>query len=596
MNRINEKLQALREIMQSEQLGAYIIPTNGPHMSEYVADHWNHREWISGFTGSAGTVVVTPSRAGLWTDARYYLQAEEELAETGIDLFRMSEPGVPSISTWLTDACRAGDRVGAASLTVMTAQIEDYKKVLDGAQLEFVTTGDLVGQIRKERPAMSTEKIYEHDITYAGKSRQEKLTLVRSRLTGNRADALLVTALDEIGWVLNLRGRDVAFNPVFYAYLWVEHFNCYLFVDEQKVDGNLRSQLEKDGIELIDYNSIYKKIKKLSKEKKVAIDYSVTNARIFNQLRADRIIKISSPIKHIKAIKTTVEIKHLRRVMIKDGVALVRAFRWLERTLQARDVSEYEFGSMLATFRSEQAGYVGESFSPIVGYESNGAIIHYRADKEKCKSIAARGVLLVDSGGQYLDGTTDITRTIALSEPTEEQKIQYTLVLKGHIALAKAHFPKGTTGIQLDTLARQFLWNENLDYTHGTGHGVGFFMNVHEPPQGFANKLTERGKAVHKAGMYSSNEPGYYEPGSHGIRIENLVVCVPAGDPARPNFLRFDTITLFPFDLNFIKRSIMTKYEVAWMNSYHRKVEKKLLPHLNEEESAWLIERCRRIK
>ncbi len=596
MKSIKDKLKALRKRMKRENIAAYIIPTNGPHMSEYVTDHWMHREWISGFIGSAGTVVITKKKAGLWTDARYFLQAEEQLDGSGIDLFKMGQSDVPNMMSWLRSELSAGDRVGAAALTTMEAQRQSYRQGLALAKIEFVTVNDLVGDIWGDRQPMKKDKVFEHALEYAGRTRTEKLSALRTKMKARRADALLITALDEIAWSLNLRGSDVLFNPVFYAYLWLGKKSCYLYIDPEKVDEKLRERLNEDGIEIMPYDTIYKKIKKLSKRKRVAVDKNVVNARLFGRLKAKSIISVNSPAKHLKASKNPTEIRHLKQVMVKDGVALVRAFRWLEQELGKRSVSEYEFGLKLADFRRKQSGYFGESFSPIVGYQSNGAIMHYRADEKLCKNIKNEGILLVDSGGQYVDGTTDITRTFALTPPGDEQKKQYTLVLKGHIALARAHFPQGTTGLQLDVLARQFLWNNDLDFAHGTGHGVGFFMNVHEPPQGFAPKFNERGQTPHRAGMYSSNEPGYYEEGSHGIRLENLVICVRAGQAKKSNFLRFDTITLYPFDLNFIDRSIMTRAEVAWLNSYHRKVEKKLGAQLNEEEAKWLAEQCKPLR
>jgi Xaa-Pro aminopeptidase len=593
MNSINDKLKSLRKRMKKEKLAAYIIPTNGPHMSEYPASHWGHREWISGFTGSAGTIVVTMKKAGLWTDVRYFEQAEEQLADTEIKLYKMGVEGVPDMMTWIQKELDSGARLGAAALTTMMSQVPDYRQKMSKSGLKFVVTEDLISEIWKDRPSLNKDMIFVHEVDFAGQSRTEKINDVRKQLRKHKADAFLVTALDEIGWLLNLRGSDVEFNPVFYSYLWIEKKKCVLFIDQDKLDPALQIGLAKQHIEVIDYNKVYKKSKKLSKDKVVAIDPSVVNQKVFKSLKAERIVELESPIKHLKAIKNDVEIKHLKQVMIKDGVALVRAFRWLESELSHRGVTEYEFGLQLAEFRGRQADYFGESFSPIVGYQSNGAIIHYRADEQTCKTIHKEGILLVDSGGQYLDGTTDITRTIALGEVSAEHKKHYTLVLKGHIALAKIHFPKGTTGIQLDTLARQYLWNHGLNYGHGTGHGVGFFMNVHEPPQGFAPKLSDRGTTVHLPGMYTSNEPGFYLTGSHGIRLENLVICVAAGE--NTDFLRHETITLFPFDLNFIDRSLMTNEEVAWLNSYHRKVEMKLSPQLDQDEKAWLAYRCRAI-
>ncbi len=594
MKSIKEKLAALRLQMKKQKINAYIIPTNGPHMSEYPAAHWSQRTYISGFTGSAGTVVVTDKKAALWTDARYFQQAEQELKGSTMDFQKMGVPRAVSISSWLKSELKKGGQVGAAGLTTMQKQVDVYKKEFANAKLKFKVTTDLIGAIWTDRPAMVSDRIFEHELEFAGKSRGDKLKSLRKQLKGVKADATLITALDEIGWLLNLRGSDVLYNPVFYAYLWVERKKSILFVDTNKIKTPLLIKLGKENIEVVHYSKLGKRLKKISKGKIVAIDKSVTNAVVFNRLKADKIVQVDSPTKHLKAIKNDVEIRHLKQAMVKDGVALAKAFYWLEHYLKSgHSISEYDFGLKLAEYRSQQAGYFGESFNPIVGYQANGALMHYKASKDNCSMIKYEGVLLVDSGGQYVDGTTDITRTFAFPGVTAEQRRHYTLVLKGHIALAKTHFPPGTNGIQLDALARQFLWRNNLDFGHGTGHGVGFFMNVHEPPQGFANKLTERGKTVHKTGMYSSNEPGYYLVGSHGIRLENLVICVSAGD--HTDFLRHESITLYPFDLNFIDRSLMTNDEVAWLNSYHRKVEKNLSPHLSEHEAGWMKWQCRAI-
>lgn len=593
MKSIKERIATLRQLMVAEKLSAYIIPSNDPHMSEYVADNWNHREYISGFTGSAGTVVVTKKKAGLWTDGRYFQQAADELEGSTIDLYKQGRPETPSIIEFLAQELKSGERVGAASLNTMQAQAERYSNTLGEKGLKFKLVDDLVGKSWSDRPTPKQKKIFEHDASYSGADRKARLKALLKSVKAAGAEATLVTALDEIAWLLNLRGYDVDFNPVFYAYLWVEKKNVVLFIDPKKVKTALLIDLGKQNIQIEDYADAPKSIKRLSRNKVVAIDKKGCNAAFFAQLRATKIVSVNSPTKLLKAIKNDTEIAHLKDVMIKDGVALAKTFRWLSITLSARTVSEYELGEKLAHFRSQQEGYYGESFNPIVGYESNGAIIHYRAKEDTCKQIERKGVLLVDSGGQYLNGTTDITRTFAMGPVTPQQKMQYTLVLKGHIALAKIHFPPGTTGVQLDAITRQFLWSAHLNYNHGTGHGVGFFMNVHEPPQGFAPQLTERGNTVHKPGMYSSNEPGYYEEGSHGIRLENLVICLSAGEDT--SYLRHETITLYPFDLNFIDRSLMTDAEVAWLNAYHQKVARKLTPHLDAETAGWIAHQCRPI-
>lgn len=601
MNIYSDRINRLREHMSRLGIDAYILPTNGPHMSEYPAEYWNCRSWLSGFTGSAGTLVVSAERAGLWTDGRYFLQAEDELDGSGIDLFRMGQDGVPSIKDWLSDELSEGQVAAACGLQWMQSDYDNYRQYLSNYKISFDRSEDLIELIWADRPSLSKKPVFIHPVTYAGQDTLDKLKDLREQCHHHGAKSCLITSLDEIGWILNLRGSDVDFNPVFYSYLVIgfhdEKISGTLYIDESKITSDVRDYLTKKHIRIAPYNYIFDEIDQVIGGGKCIVDPKVTNARLYSCLQEEKIITLDAPVKHLKAIKNETERKHLRHVMVKDGVALVRAFRWLEKELKSGvSVSEYDFGLQLDHFRSQQEGYFGPSFSSIVGYNAHGAIIHYRADEHACALIEPRGVLLVDSGGQYIDGTTDITRTINLGHVTGEQKKHYTLVLKGHIALATAHFPKGTRGIQLDTYARMYLWQDHLNYGHGTGHGVGFFMNVHEPPQGIAPVVNERGTTVHLPGMYTSNEPGYYLDGSYGIRLENLILCTPAVDNSTDDWLRFETITLYPFDLTFIDIELLTSDEIAWLNSYHRKVEKSLSPHLDEEERAWLAHQCRSIR
>jgi Xaa-Pro aminopeptidase len=409
------------------------------------------------------------------------------------------------------------------------------------------------------------------------------------------ADFHLVSTLDDIGWTLNLRGSDVDCNPVFIAYLVIAKDKCYLFIEPSQVPDDLKAQLNQENIFIKNYDTIADFLSQLTEKQSIAIDTSNLNFDLFNTIKKANVVEIETFSVLMKAMKNKTEMKYIREVMVKDGVALVKAFRWLEETLAQRAVSEYETASMIAQFRSDQPNYYGESFSAIIGYQSNGAINHYHPMPDNSAMIQREGMLLLDSGGQYLDGTTDITRTIALSTPTAEQKRNFTLVLKGHIGIAMLKFPAGTKGVQMDILARMHLWQYGLNFGHGTGHGVGFFMNVHEPPQGIVPGLNARGTTPHALGMLTSNEPGFYKDGEYGIRIENLVLCVEAEKTDFAQFYKFETVTLFPIDTTLIDTSLLTRSEKVWFNAYHKRVNQKLSPYLNDAEKAWLKEKCQKI-
>jgi Xaa-Pro aminopeptidase len=575
--------------MEELGLDAYIIPTNDPHQSEYVADHWKSREWISGFTGSAGIIVVTRGHAGLWTDSRYFLQAEKELEGSTIVLHKVIVQHAPQHIQWLKKELPRGSKVGIDGWLCSMGQFNQYKKMLSSKDISLVISHDIIADIWVKRPRLPADKIYSHEIKYAGLPLSEKVDIIRQKMKDKDADLYLVTALDEIAWLFNIRGSDVDYNPVCIAYACVTMEDATLYIDPIKVPEEVFSRLQKGGVKIKGYLEIIGDLNKLEDDTSVLLDAHQTNCMVYQAVNGS-IISEDSIIKHEKAIKNKTEINHIRQVMKKDGAALANAFFWLEQTLKTRTVNEAEFAERLAICRKDQGGYFGESFSAIVGYKGNGAIIHYRPHHETCADIRREGILLVDSGGQYVDGTTDITRTIALSPPTEEQKKNYTLVLKGHIALAQARFPEGTTGNQLDTFARQFLWEEGLNFSHGTGHGVGFFLNVHEGPQGFAPNASERGKTAHKAGMLTSNEPGYYKTGAYGIRIENLVLTI---EDRCKEFLSYETVTLYPIDISLIEETAMSKKEKAWFNRYHARVYEEVSPLLDVEVKSWFKIKCR---
>lgn len=576
--------------MQKHGLDAYIIPSNDTHQSEYVADHWKSREWISGFTGSAGLVVVTSEKAGLWTDSRYFLQGEQELNGTGIDLYKPKDRFAPEHIEWCAKELHQGSVVGIDGDLCTIGQYERYNKILEKSNIELNTKHDLFDKIWADRAAVPQNLIFEHDVKFAGKSRLEKLEDVRSEMKSQEVDHHLITTLDDIAWLFNIRGNDVEFNPVAVCFAIISQSSATIFMDEQKVPDDLKSKFLKDNIYISPYSAIIGALNELPETDTLLVDRSSCSVNMYKAINCQ--IKNGSTIStHKKAIKNAIEIEHTKHVMAKDGAAIARTFYWLEQQLKSdTKVTEADVSDKLAENRSQMEYYAGESFPAIVGYKGNGAIIHYRPMHETCATLKPEGILLVDSGGQYHDGTTDITRTIALGTPSKEEKRNFTLVLKGNIALSRATFPKGTTGAQLDMLARMYLWEHGLDYGHGTGHGVGFFLNVHEGPQGFAGLNSSRGTTAHEAGMITSNEPGYYKVDGYGIRVENLLVTVPS---EHEDFLEFDTVTLYPIDIKLIDESIFSKSEKAWLNKYHYEVLNKVGPFLEGDVKSWFELKCR---
>ncbi|NNE25612.1 MAG: aminopeptidase P family protein, partial [Saprospiraceae bacterium] len=567
-------------------------PSGDPHQSEYPAAPWKGREWISGFTGSAGTAVITLNHAGVWTDSRYFLQAESELADSEFELHKMYNQFSPGYISWLSENLPEGSKVAIDGPLFSLNEKRKFESMLSKRNISLIITDDVIDEVWEDRPAVPLEAVFEHDVRFAGKSRAEKLAEVRAVMSKHHATHHLISTLDDIGWLLNLRGYDVEFNPVFVAYCVVSLDSVELFVDASKLTEELAGKLRQDNIRIHPYSNIYSFLNTYTSECKMLVDNSSISIKLYESLKQAQRISGPAICRDLKAIKNEIEIEHFRKVMIKDGVALTHAFKWLEDTLDERTVTEYEFFSKLAECRSKQAYYYGESFAAIIGYKGNGAIIHYRPQPDSSAEIKKEGILLADSGGQYYDGTTDITRTITFTPPSAEEKNAYTRVLKGHIGLSRAQFPEGTNGAQLDTYARQHLWEDGLNYLHGTGHGVGFFMNVHEPPQGFAPGSSQRATTVHKVGMVSSNEPGYYKEGHYGIRIENLIVVEEA---SKEGFLQFETITMFPIDTQLIDRSLMTADEINWLNNYHKEVFDKLSPQLDEEHKNWLARKCESI-
>lgn len=591
---IKSRLTALRKAMARNNIDAFIIPSMDAHLSEYTPKRWKGRTWISGFNGSAGTVVVTADKAGLWTDSRYFLQAAEQLKGSTIELYKEAVPGVPTIEQFLTQTLSAGKTVACDGACYAHAQAEALEKALDNFGIVFRTDTDLLEEIWTDRPDIPGEKLFRQSAEYAGYTAKEKIAIVNTELKKQGANAVVVTMLDELAWVFNLRGYDVDFNPVGVAFGFISEKESVLFVKSEKVDDALRGALEKEGIHVRAYESVVDYISGLGAEVKLLVDSKRISEKLFRAIPAHcRIIESVSVITMLKAIKNKTELDGVRNAMVRDGVSLTRFFIWLEKALaEGERPTEYEIGKILNGFRAKGEKFYGDSFGTIAGYKGHGAIVHYEAKVESSYRLEPEGILLLDSGGQYLDGTTDITRTIALGKVSDEIKTDYTLVLKGHIGIAMCQYPQGTRGSQIDILARKPLWDRGLNYGHGTGHGVGCFLNVHEGPQ---NIRTEVNPTVLEVGMITSNEPGIYRADQYGIRIENLVVTKVNCETEFGKFLGFETLTLCYLDNSLVKKELLTEAEVAWYNEYQEMVYRKLSPSLTKEEAAWLRKKTEKI-
>ena len=587
---INERIAALRTHIAQENIQAFIIPSTDPHLSEYVAPHWQSREWISGFTGSAGTVVITAEEAGLWTDSRYFLQAARQIEGTEITLYKEMLPETPSIPAFLNSRLQEGDTVGIDGKMFSAKEVEHLQEALRKSGIHVKSVADPLQLLWKDRPAMPLSPAFIHDTQYAGRSFTEKLAAVRKEMDANGAESLLLSALDEIAWLLNIRGNDVHCNPVVVSYLLIEKNAVPYFIQPQKVTAELTSYFNVNGISVHTYEEIEDYLNHFP-ARSILADSAKTNYAIYSAINPQcRIIDGTSPVTLLKAIRNKQEIAGIHTAMQRDGVALVKFLKWLEDAVPTGRETEISIDKKLHAFRAAQPLYMGESFDTIAGYKEHGAIVHYEATPETDVTLKAEGFLLLDSGAQYLDGTTDITRTIALGNLTEEEKTDYTLILKGHIALATAVFPEGTRGAQLDVLARLPIWKQHMNYLHGTGHGVGHFLNVHEGPQSI--RMNENPIPL-QPGMVTSNEPGVYKAGSHGIRTENLLLTVPAGEGMFGNYLKFETITLCPICRKGIIKELLTAEEIEWLNEYHRVVYEKLSPDLDNDEKEWLKEACK---
>jgi len=584
---VKMRIEALRSIMREKSFHAVIIPTADPHLSEYVAPHWKNREWISGFTGSAGTVVVTLTDAGLWTDSRYFLQAAEQLEGSGIRLFKEGLPETPSITQWLAQNLNEGDMVAYEGFLFSHQKADELSNDLLRYGLDEDISTLPWNRIWTDRPTLPSDVAQVYPLEYAGKDVKTKLQEIRAELDKCHADALFVPTLDEIAWTLNLRGTDIHCNPVVICHLYIDKHHAHLFIDPQKVTPEVKQHLEQAGVTLHTYAETEDYLYDLT-NLRVMIDFTKVNQCLYYAVEENcRVKEGSSPIAMLKAVRNKTEQQGIRQAMQRDGVALVKFLHWLEKAVPQGGQTEMSIDRKLHEFRAAQPLYVGESFDTIAGYGPHAAIVHYEATPESDVPLEPHGLLLLDSGAQYLDGTTDITRTIALGPLTQEEKEDYTLILKGHIDLAMAVFPKGTRGAQLDVLARYPIWQHRYNYLHGTGHGVGHYLNVHEGPQSI--RMNENPVTLQE-GMVTSNEPGLYKAGSHGIRTENLVLCVPAGEGMFGDYLQFETLTLCPIDKRPIIKSMLTKEEIQWLNAYHRRVYDLLSPSLDFGERYWLAQ------
>ncbi len=592
---IPARLTALRVAMQQHGVSAVLIPSADPHLSEYLPAHWQARTWLSGFDGSAGTLIVTPTDAGLWTDSRYFAQAERQLAGSGITLMKLRVPHAPEHLTWLQQHLGSGDVLAVAgdSLALATHQRMQHDLAKHGVKLRIDL--DLPGLIWSDRPPLPQAPVIVHDPAYVDTSRADKLARVRRAMHVHGATQHLLSSLDDIAWLLNLRGSDVECNPVFLAHLLLDaDQHATLFVDHGKLSDALVAALAADRVEVADYASISPALRALGPTEVLLLDSAHVASAIAAAIPASvRYIDEANPSTAFKAIKTTVELDHIRDVMRHDGAALVRAFRRLEQRLAAGvGTTELDVDTLLHEERSAQPGWVGESFATIAGYRANAAMPHYCATPEQHQTLHASDLLLIDSGGQYLGGTTDITRVLALGATTPEQRRDCTLVLKGMIALSRARFPQGASGPQLDALARAPLWACGLDYGHGTGHGVGYFLNVHEGPHGIRPPVEGGALVPLRAGMITSIEPGVYKPGRHGIRHENLAVVVAAERTEFGEFLAFETLTLCPFDRRTLEIGLLSLDDRAWLDDYHALVRTALSPLLEGVDLAWLERHC----
>ncbi|MDV8150459.1 aminopeptidase P family protein [Acinetobacter pittii] len=595
---VPEKLEKLRKLMRTQQIDAFVVMSADPHMSEYLPDYWKVRQWLSGFSGSVGTLVVTQNFAGLWADGRYWVQAEQQLAGTGFQLQKLTSDETSTHLAWIEKNLPTGSVI---SVNGQTLSIQQFKALEHTSRLnhyKLETQQDLVGEFWLDRPELPSEKIHLMPEGLNALSRKEKIQTIRESLANKNSAGHFISSLDDIAWVLNARGQDVEYNPVFLSHLYINAEQAILFIDAEKVDVSIQQALAADGIEICNYGDTAKFLSNIS-DTSVLLDPAKVS--IFHEQAIVKDIQVVydiNPSTLFKSRKHESEIAHIRHAMVKDGVALCHFFHWLEKALHSQEnISELTIDEKITAFRAQQDGFIGPSFSTIAGFNANGALPHYRATEEHYSFIEGDGLLLIDSGGQYVDGTTDITRVVPVGTPTGQQKRDYTLVLKCHIALAKTIYPEGLTAPLLDSICRHTLWQHGLDYRHGTGHGVGFALNVHEGPQVLSYYAPIHAYSKLREGMIISNEPGLYHEGQYGIRIENLVAnkLLSGFEKTYGEFLEFETLTLCPIHLDCIVVDMLTNEEKDWLNGYHQTVQERLAEHLSGDVLDWLIYNTRKI-
>ncbi|NFG22366.1 aminopeptidase P family protein [Clostridium botulinum] len=587
-----EKIEKLREIMKKENIDYYVVPSGDFHQSEYVAEHFKSRAYITGFTGSAGTALIGREKGILWTDGRYFIQAEQQLKDSGIELYKMRIPGWPTLHEWLMENMKSGETVSFDGRLFSANEYKEFKKIKDKKDINIVMDKDLIEEIWNNKPDLPKEKAFLHDIKYCGKSAKEKIEEVRVEMKKMGAQSYIISSLDDIAWLYNIRGNDVKDTPVVLAYAIVNEEKATLYIDKNKLSNEDQIKLNNEGIKIDEYSNIFEDVKDIKNS--VILDPNKVSGYIYTLINENvEVIEELNITTKLKAIKNSIEIENLKRCQIKDGVAMVRFLKWLKENVGKENITEVTVADKLLEFRSKGDLFVEESFGTIAGYKDHAAMMHYSATDESTYELKQEGILLVDSGGQYLDGTTDITRSFILGKLTDEEKKDFTLVLKSHINLMKAKFLKGTTGSNLDVLARTILWDEGMDYKCGTGHGVGFFLSVHEGPQSIRPVPNT---VVLEPGMILTNEPGVYKEGKHGIRTENVMLVTNDIETVEGGeFYKFEVMSYCPMDIEGIDESLLTESERKWLNTYHAETYAKLSAYLNDEEKKFLKNATREI-
>lgn len=588
---IQKRINALRSSMAQKGIDIYIIPTADFHHSEYVGDYFKFREYMTGFTGSAGTAVFTSKKAGLWTDGRYFIQAEQQLAGSGIDLYRSGEPGVPSIEEFLEKELQEGQILGFDGRTISYEEGTSYRQLAEQNHASVNFLQDLASEIWTDRPDLPSEPAFLLEDQYTGEGIESKLTRVRLKMKEYGCDTHILSSLDDIAWLFNIRGNDIAYNPVALSYVLITPDEIRWYVNEKSVPADLKERLSTEKIFIYRYEQIYADIKEIPADKSILIDESMTNYALYDAITKEaHKVKKNSPIELMKAVKNATEMEHERLAHKKDGIALTKLIYWLKHVEDKRQITELAVCDKLEEFRRQGEGYLGQSFAPIAAYGAHGAIVHYEPDGKSNIPLDNKSFLLLDTGGQYLDGTTDVTRTIALGALSSEEKKHYTAVLRGNLNLSDAKFKYGCTGVNLDYLAREPLWHMGLDYNHGTGHGVGYLLNVHEGPNAFRYRERYGTGTVMEEGMITSDEPGLYLEGKYGIRLENLLICKKAEKTEYGQFMEFETLTVAPFDLEAIDWEELDSREKALLRKYQQYVYDTIADFLSEEEKTWLKE------